>query len=53
MQKDSYFNKVIETSQSYDVSSTIKSVFRDHSLKSSFKHSSKNLKAGEVDILDF
>jgi len=28
-------------------------MFKDHSLKSSSKHSSKNLKVGEIDLKDF
>jgi len=48
---DSYFTKNIEFTHTFDISSTLKSIFRDHSLKS--KHSSNNLKVGEIDFSDF
>lgn len=53
MGMDSYFKKNIESSNNFDVSSTLKSIFRDHKLKSGTKKSIKNLKGGEVDFSDF
>lgn len=50
---DKHFNLKIESSDTLDVSSILQTIFKDHSLKSGSKHSSKNLKKGEIDLTDF
>lgn len=50
---DQHFNLKIESSDALDVSSILQTIFKDHSLKSSSRHSSKNLKIGEIDLTDF
>jgi len=50
---DQHFNLKIESSYTLDVSSILQTIFKDHSLKSSSRHSSKNLKIGEIDLTDF